>query len=185
MEISDFRDTPYVYVFYLFGDRSPDSDAIIEMARFPRMLGWMEHGYLASVEIGDRETRRDVLQTPATNPQAFRVQPPSLRFVTVYWHPDGRWLSWEPVDGAASYNVYWTTNGTDPMKGVTRKIEGAGYEMASHGGCWYFHKPVPSNADYRYVVTAVNAAGESDRKEARDYFGFPWGDEMTGALDRE
>lgn len=60
-------------------------------------------------------------------------------------------LSWDPVAGADSYNIYWST---DP--GVT-KATGARITCAAHE---YQHVGLASRG-YYYVVTAVNSVGES------------------------
>lgn len=59
-------------------------------------------------------------------------------------------LSWPPVDGAVSYNVYWGT-----AKGVTTasgtRITGATSP--------YIHMGLTDGVDYHYIVTAVMADG--------------------------
>jgi fibronectin type 3 domain-containing protein len=61
-------------------------------------------------------------------------------------------VSWSAVSGATSYNVYWSTSA-----GVTKasgtKVAGATNPYV-HGGC-------SNGTAYHYVVTAVNANGES------------------------
>ena len=61
-------------------------------------------------------------------------------------------ISWSPVTGATSYNVYWsTTSGVTPASGT--KIAGATSPYVQTG--------VTNGTAYYYVVTAVNANGES------------------------
>ena len=65
-------------------------------------------------------------------------------------------VTWDEVDGATSYNIYWSTTA-----GVTKdngtKIE----EVTSP----YEHEGLTYGEAYYYVVTAVNDAGESDVSE--------------------
>lgn len=61
-------------------------------------------------------------------------------------------VSWGPVSGAASYNLYWsTTSGVTKLNGT--KITGATSP--------YVHLGLTNGNTYYYVVTAVNANGES------------------------
>jgi hypothetical protein len=61
-------------------------------------------------------------------------------------------ISWSPVTGATSYNVYWSTaSGVTPASGT--KIAGATSPYVQTG--------LTSGTTYYYVVTAVNANGES------------------------
>jgi fibronectin type 3 domain-containing protein len=60
-------------------------------------------------------------------------------------------LSWNSVDGALSYNVYWSTSsGVSTSSGT--KIAGAPTSFT--------HSGLTNNKTYYYVVTAVNLAGE-------------------------
>jgi hypothetical protein len=61
-------------------------------------------------------------------------------------------LSWSPVAGA-TYNIYWGTTA-----GVT-KANAAGH--ASNPGVAFTVTPLNNDTNYFFVVTAVNAAGES------------------------
>jgi hypothetical protein len=61
-------------------------------------------------------------------------------------------VSWSPVTSATSYNVYWsTTSGVTPASGT--KIAGATSPYVQAG--------LTNGTAYYYVVTAVNANGES------------------------
>ena len=61
-------------------------------------------------------------------------------------------ISWSLVQGAASYNVYWSlTSGVNKTNGT--KITGANNPQA--------HTGLANNTMYYYVVTAVSAGGES------------------------
>ena len=61
-------------------------------------------------------------------------------------------LSWEPVAGADSYNIYWSENpGVTPATGT--RISGATSP--------YRHAGLFVSRTYFYVVTAVNSSGES------------------------
>lgn len=61
-------------------------------------------------------------------------------------------ISWGAVTGATSYNIYWrTTTGVTKINGT--KITGASSP--------YVHTSLSNGTPYYYVVTAVNAGGES------------------------
>lgn len=61
-------------------------------------------------------------------------------------------VSWSSVSGAASYNLYWSTN------------SGAGKSGTKIGGVIspYTHIGLTNGTTYYYVVTAVNSIGESE-----------------------
>jgi hypothetical protein len=61
-------------------------------------------------------------------------------------------ISWAPVAGATSYNLYWSTT-----SGVTRA---SGTRIAGVASP-YTHSGLSNGTTYYYVVTAVNANGES------------------------
>ncbi|KAB0670402.1 hypothetical protein F6V30_09630 [Oryzomonas sagensis] len=63
-------------------------------------------------------------------------------------------VSWSPVSGATSYNIYWTNDPTHVMKDMgATKIAGVTSP--------YRHTNLTVGTTYAYVVTAVNASGES------------------------
>lgn len=61
-------------------------------------------------------------------------------------------VSWNPVTGAASYNIYWSTS-----SGVS-KTSGTRIPGASSP---YVHSGLTNGATYYYVVTSQNSNGES------------------------
>ncbi len=61
-------------------------------------------------------------------------------------------LSWDVVSGATTYNIYWSTT-SGVTKTVGSKITGV-FSSQKHSG-------LVNNTAYYYVVTAVNAYGES------------------------
>lgn len=62
-------------------------------------------------------------------------------------------LGWTSVSGATSYNLYWsTTAGVTPANGT---------KIAGVVGTLYTQSGLANGTTYYYVVTAVNAAGES------------------------
>jgi hypothetical protein len=60
-------------------------------------------------------------------------------------------LSWSPVSGATSYNIYWST--TAGTSNIGTKISGATTPYILTG--------LAAGTTYYYVVTTMNAAGES------------------------
>ncbi len=61
-------------------------------------------------------------------------------------------ISWSPVSGATSYNIYWSTStGVTPANGT---------EIANVTSP-YVHMGLTAGTAYYYVVTAVNSTGES------------------------
>ncbi|MBI5756561.1 MAG: fibronectin type III domain-containing protein [Nitrospirae bacterium] len=61
-------------------------------------------------------------------------------------------ISWSSITGATSYNIYWSTT-----TGVT-KTSGTKIPNVTSP---YTHPSLTNNTPYYYVVTAVNANGES------------------------
>ncbi|MDA8412856.1 MAG: DUF5666 domain-containing protein [Desulfobacteraceae bacterium] len=61
-------------------------------------------------------------------------------------------VSWNAVTGATSYNIYWsTTTGVNPVTGT----------LIANASSPFIHTGLAASTSYFYVVTAVNAAGES------------------------
>ncbi len=62
-------------------------------------------------------------------------------------------VSWQPVSGAASYNIYWSNDPGHVMASMSAKITGVTSP--------YRHTGLDADTEYAYVVTALNASGES------------------------
>jgi fibronectin type 3 domain-containing protein len=62
-------------------------------------------------------------------------------------------LAWDPVAGAISYNLYWST-----VPGVTTV---SGTKISGISSPSYVHTGLAAGTTYYYVVTAVNSASES------------------------
>ena len=61
-------------------------------------------------------------------------------------------MAWDPVDGATSYNLYWSTvPGVTPANGT--KISGVSPP--------YIHTGLAAGITYYYVVTALDSSSES------------------------
>jgi predicted phage tail protein len=81
-------------------------------------------------------------------------QPPSAPtgVTTTVVSPTQVNVSWSAVTGAVSYNIYWsTTTGVTPATGT----------LIANATSPYSHTGRTASTTYFYVVTAVNAAGES------------------------
>ncbi len=65
-------------------------------------------------------------------------------------------IIWDAVDNAASYNLYWNNSGD-----VTTSDNAITGLLSSFTGILYRHAGVSLFKTYHYMVTAVNAAGES------------------------
>jgi fibronectin type 3 domain-containing protein len=73
--------------------------------------------------------------------------------VTVTAGDSQNMLTWPPVNGATSYNIYWSnTSGVNSSNGT---------KMSGVTSAQYAHTSLTNGANYYYVVTAVNSAGES------------------------
>ena len=62
-------------------------------------------------------------------------------------------ISWDPVENASTYNIYWS-NKSDVRIGESTQIK----DVTSP----YSHQGLSNGSPYYYVVTAVNTYGESD-----------------------
>lgn len=60
-------------------------------------------------------------------------------------------LAWTPVNGAATYNIYWNTSG--PVISKDQKI--------SVSATSYVHQNLANGLTYNYQITAMNAGGET------------------------
>lgn len=61
-------------------------------------------------------------------------------------------LAWNPVAGATSYNLYWSTvPGVTPASGMKISVAGSSY----------VHTGLAAGTTYYYVVTAVDSSSES------------------------
>jgi Fibronectin type III domain/PKD domain len=98
---------------------------------------------LAAVSATLACTNESPTAPSAPNPPANLAATPHNARVTV---------SWNPVSGANSYNLYWaTTSGVSKATGT--RVSGATSP--------YNHTGLTNGTTYFYVVTAVNANGES------------------------
>ncbi len=85
--------------------------------------------------------------------EALHDPPAAPTDVAATVEDEGIVISWEPVPGASSYNVYWSTGAkfspldAEKMEGVTSPF--------THSGLSY-------GVSYNYVVTAVGNKGESE-----------------------
>ena len=114
--------------------------------------GTTYHYVVAAVIAG--EDGADAPQVSAT-PQVPAPGPPTGVSAVP---EDGRaTLSWQPAAGAASYNIYWSTKGGVGIPSGT-KISGAKSP--------YTHSGLANGMVYYYVVTALNAGGESRESPA-------------------
>jgi fibronectin type 3 domain-containing protein len=64
-------------------------------------------------------------------------------------------VDWAPVSGAVTYNLYWSNTAT-PVPGASGVTKIAALTATS-----YSHTGLTNGTTYKYVVTAVNAGGES------------------------
>ena len=100
----------------------------------------------AENELGESDVSSEIAATPQlptipTTPQNVRVTPDANQVT----------LIWNSVEGATSYNIYW-----DNLEGVTTADN-----KISTVSSPYTHSSLTNSARYNYIITAVNAAGES------------------------
>ena len=97
---------------------------------------------------------------PATNSATTNTAtvPASPTGTTVIAGTNQETISWSPVSGATSYNIYWTNDASHVMKDMgATKITG----ITSP----YRHTSLTAGTVYAYVVTSVNSAGESNESD--------------------
>jgi hypothetical protein len=84
--------------------------------------------------------------TPALSPAPTEVSATALsNQVTV---------SWQAVEGASSYNIYWSnTGGLTPATGTKISVP---FQSSN-----YTQKGLANGTNYYYIVTAINSSGES------------------------
>jgi len=70
-------------------------------------------------------------------------------------------ISWDSVDGATSYNLYWS-NEPDVTKDVSVDMTKAAGTKIENVTSPYSHEGLTNGNNYYYIVTAENADGESD-----------------------
>ncbi len=99
---------------------------------------------------------------PFRRPPRTSVPPPPADVYAIPG-PDEITIWWGPVPGAASYNVYLTYDGSLPSK-----LNGTRVESVTSP---WVHQPA-GYLPVRYVVTALNACGESG--ESEDVGATPW-----------
>lgn len=91
-------------------------------------------------------------QVSATTAPTAPQPPPAPTGVTAVGGASQVTVSWSAVTGAVSYNIYWsTTTGVTPATGT----------LIANATSPYVQTGLTAATTYYYVVTAVNAAGES------------------------
>jgi hypothetical protein len=116
------------------------------------LVAYLNAGTLAS---GLQELQEEAgAATAATVPTAAGAKgPPAPSSLTAAAGNSQVSLSWTAAAGATSYNLYWATSpGVTPANGT--KINVAATNS-------YVHSGLKNDTAYYYVVTAVNASGES------------------------
>ncbi|BCS53250.1 fibronectin type III domain-containing protein [Geobacter sp. SVR] len=97
-------------------------------------------------------------QVSASTPAAVPTVPAIPAGVSASRGINQTTITWSPVSGATSYNIYWTNDPTHVMKEMgAAKIAGVTSP--------YRHTNLTAGLPYAYVVTAVNSIGESGESE--------------------
>jgi hypothetical protein len=103
---------------------------------------------------GESAPSNQASATPSAPVPAGGALPPAPSALTAAGGNSQISLAWTASPGAMSYNLYWATNaGVTPANGTT--ISGILTNSYAHSGL------APGTGPYHYIVTAVNANGES------------------------